>query len=432
MSASSRRTILFLQGPPSSFWEEVAAAFEAEGHRAIRVNLCAGDLWTTRRRGAINYRGRFSRWRGFLTDLCRREGVTDILYYADRLPYHVEAKRVARELGIGAVAVEFGYLRPSWITLEREGMGVYSLFPADPETIRAAAAEAPAALPGTAYRHTFASEAWHEVTYNLALVFLRPLYPFYRADKYDHPVVEYLSWLVKLARGRSAARRAERIAADLLASHQPFNVVALQLQGDYQIRDNSQYDTLAEMLEEVIPSFAAHAPADRRLLVKVHPLDNGMRNWVRVAGRIAERCGVADRVDVIDGGDLVPLLQASHGAIVVNSTVGLHAIRQHVPTKVMGVAVFDLPGLTHQGPLESFWTDPEPVDGALANALVRLMAATIQVEGSFYNPEGRRAAAAEIVRRVASGSVNLPGGLEARPPRLELARRKGVPVDPDA
>lgn len=432
MPSTAPRTVLLLQGPPSTFWMHLAAGFEAAGHRVLHINLCAGDLLTWRRRGAINYRGRFRDWRSWLEALCRREGVTDILYYADRLPYHVEARRVARDLGIEAVAMEFGYLRPSWITLEKEGMGVYSHFPADPDRIRAAAAGLAPAPPGTAYRYTFATEAWHEVTYNLALVFGRPLYPFYRHDKYDHPVVEYLSWLVKLALARPAAARAERIAAEWTASGRPFNLVALQLQGDYQIRDNSQYDTLAEMLTGVIGSFAAHAPADRRLLVKVHPLDNGMRSWRRIVGRIAATAGVGERVEVIDGADLHALIKASEGVVVVNSTVGLHALRLNAPTKAMGVAVFDMPGLTHQGPLDGFWTAPEPVDQDLAAALVKFMAASIQVQGSFYNPEGRVVAIAEIVRRVAGGLVNEPGGYVAVPPRLEHARRIGVAVDPDA
>ncbi|MDJ0932160.1 hypothetical protein [Breoghania sp.] len=38
--------------------------------------------------------------------------------------------------GINVSAVEFGYLRPDWITLERNGMSAYSHFPNDPDVIR--------------------------------------------------------------------------------------------------------------------------------------------------------------------------------------------------------------------------------------------------------------------------------------------------------
>ena len=47
---------------------------------------------------ALNYRGRFSRWRDFLEDLVKQEEVTDIIYYGDRKPYHRIAVEVAKKL----------------------------------------------------------------------------------------------------------------------------------------------------------------------------------------------------------------------------------------------------------------------------------------------------------------------------------------------
>jgi capsular polysaccharide export protein len=108
--------------------------------------------------------------------------------------------------------------------------------------------------------------------------------------------------------------------------------------------------------------------------------------------------------------------------------VGLHAIRVGCPTKVLGIAVFDIAGLTHQAPLDTFWTAPEPVDAGLAADFVRALAGTIQVKGSFYHPAGQRAGQAEIVRRVAGRTVNEPGAFVDPPPRLARAIRTGVPV----
>src|SRR5699024_380871 len=115
-------------------------------------------------------------------------------YYADQQAYHRVAGAVARDMGINAIAIEFGYLRPDWLTIERNGMGVYSHFPDDPARIRAIAADAPAPDLTVRYPYSFTAEAVAEVTFNLANVFLRPLYPFFNADKYYHPFVDYLSW----------------------------------------------------------------------------------------------------------------------------------------------------------------------------------------------------------------------------------------------
>ena len=82
-----------------------------------------------------------------------------------------------------------------------------------------------------------------------------------------------------------------------------------------------------------------------------------------------------------------------------------------------------MPGLTHQGPLASFWSSPEPVDANLAADLMKVLADTIQVKGSFYNKAGRALAAQEIVRRVAAGEVNEPGAFVPAPPRLPVRRR---------
>lgn len=428
MPGKTSRTILFLQGPPSLFWTELAAGFEAAGHRVVKVNFCAGDWMFWRRRGARNFRGRFSKWPAYLERLAREEGVTDILYYADRLPYHVEAKCYAEANGLGVYAVEFGYLRPDWLTLERGGMGAYSHFPCDPDTIRRAAEGLPPAEFSHAFPYRFEQEAFGEVSFHLGSELLRLFFPLYRHDTYYHPFLDYLSWLVRLVRVKRELDHATVLTQKLWDEGTPYFLLALQLQSDYQIRANSPYRHLAEMLEETIGSFASDAPATDHLVIKVHPLDNGYENWAKVVPEIAGRHGIGDRVHVLDGGNLARLITHARGVVVVNSTVGLHALRAHCPTKVLGIAVFDVPGMTHQGPLATFWRSPEPVDVDLCEAAVRLMAATIQVRGSFYNREGRAAAIPEIVRRVVEGTVNEPGGYVAEPPRLAHARRIGVPI----
>ncbi len=426
---AEKRSILFLQGPPSVFWSELADAFEAEGHRTHRIHVCPADRLFWRRKGAVNYRGRFEDWGTYLADFMRAEGVTDIVYYADQQAYHRVAAEVARGMNINAVAIEFGYLRPDWLTVERNGMGVYSHFPNDPARIRAIAADAPTPDLAVRFPYSFVAEAVAEVTYNLANVFLKPFYPHFNADKYYHPFVDYLSWVPRTVRQRKAQRDAVGVIADCKAGKWPFFMLAMQLQSDYQIRRNSHYGHLSGMLDEVIGSFARNAPSDARLVAKLHPLDNGRENWPRVLRETAARYGLEDRLLTIDGGDVADILPHARGCILVNSTVGLYAIRARCPTKVLGIAVFDIPGLTHQGTLDQFWVAPEPVDAALAEDFVKALAATIQVKGSFYDPAGRKVAQTEIVRRIAQGLVNEPGAFVSPPPRIEKARMAGVPLD---
>lgn len=136
MIADIPRRILFLQGPPSTFWRQLCDHFEAAGAATYRINLSMGDWAYWRKPGADNYRGRFSKWASFLRQYLTDRRITDILYYADRLPYHAVAREIGRSLGIRTYAVEFGYLRPDWITLEQGGMGALSHFPNEPDAIR--------------------------------------------------------------------------------------------------------------------------------------------------------------------------------------------------------------------------------------------------------------------------------------------------------
>ncbi|SDW83563.1 capsular polysaccharide export protein [Albimonas donghaensis] len=422
------RRALFLQGPPTVFWTELAAEFEAQGHATLRVNLSTADRLMWRRPGAADYRGTLSGWRAWIAAHLERERITDVLYYADRLPYHVIAAEEADRLGIPCHAVEFGYLRPDWLTLERRGMGAFSHFPDDPDAIRAIAAAARAqetdAELETRHGHSFVREARDELLFNLANALFCWPYPFYQMDKRYHALTDYVGWIPKLLRVGARDRHAEKVEARYLSGEAPFHLVALQVESDYQLRDNAPYDSLREAIDQIVASFARHAGPAQRLLFKLHPLDNGLENWPRAVARAAAAHGLGDRVDHIDGGALDALIAQAEGVVSVNSTVGLHAIRALRPTLALGAAVYDMPGLTHQGPLARFWTAPEPVDPQLAEDFALALAASAQVKGSFYEPTGRARAKAEIVARVAEGRVNALGAFVPVPPRLPVRPRE--------
>ena len=212
----------------------------------------------------------------------------------------------------------------------------------------------------------------------------------------------------------------------MAAQRWPYAVYALQLQNDWQIRANSPHRDQREALDRVMAAMKRAAAPQMRLIVKLHPMDFGMIDWGREVAAIAARHGLGERVLFIDGGDLDALMAAAHGVVVINSTVGLHVLRAGRPTKALGIAVYDMEGLTDQRDLDTFWAGPQAPDPALVDAFVRLLAATIQLRGSFYEPEGRAVAVAEIVRRVLAGQVNEPGAFIDPPPRLARARESGI------
>ena len=404
MRTKSQKTFLLLQGHPSRFWRRLGLALDRAGHRVLKVNFCVADwvFWRGRGGGSIsevNYKGQIADWPAWLAEFVANNGVTDILYYADRLPYHIDALAVGRAHGIDCWAIEFGYLRPDWLTLEPEGMGAHSVFPRDWADIGALAAGEEAPDMAVHYRHAFAVEAFGEVAFNLLMAFGRPFYRHYFSDKIYWPLVDYLSWLRELARKPGQNRQARKLEHILFRDRRSYNLVAMQLQADYQIRASSHYIGLMEFLREVIISFAENAPYERHLVIKLHPLDNGMEKWEKRCRRLIHRAGLAGKIHFIKGGDLDRLIAASDGVVTVNSTVGIHAIRADMPTLALGRAIYDLPGLTHQDGIDSFWRSPARVDADLRDTFLRALA-TFQVKGSFFNRAGQNRAIDTMVARL--------------------------------
>lgn len=396
---------LFLQGPISPFFARLADVLEARGHRALRINVCFGDMLFWRRPGAVNFRGLPSAWPNFIRSFLRREHVTDIILLGEQRFYQKEASAAAAELGITVTVTDFGYLRPDWITLERDGMSGLSRFPRDPEAIRTLAQGVPAPSTAQRYLDNFRNQAVWDVVFHLSNTFCRPFFPFYRSYQLHHPIVAYLGTGLRLLLRRKRHLAAMELIADLRRRASPVYVFPMQMENDFQLRAYSPYPDMMTPIREVVRSFARNAAADAQLVVKVHPLDPGLRPWRRLVAACAAEVGVADRVHYIDGGVLDDLLAISAGVVTINSTVGVWAMRAGCPVITLGTAIFDVPGLTFRGALDAFWTEAAPPDPALFDDFTTALSATIQIRGVYYEEEGLAAAVEAAAERLEQGWV---------------------------
>lgn len=422
--------VMFLQGHPSAFSREVGQALARRGHRVSRINLCFGDWLFWHGRGTASFRGPFGDWEAWIEARMRAEGTTHLVYFADRHPYHVAAQRAARRLGVICLSYEFGYLRPDWILLEEGGQSAFSHLPDDLDDLRRLAEGLPQPDMRRRHAHAFWQEAVQEMAYHLGNALLWPLYPGFRSDRVDHPVVEYLSYLPRHVGGRLGRRSTRQIMERLSRGEERFHLVALQMAGDYQIRANSPFADPAEFLRTVIRSYAGMGPDEGLLVVKLHPMDNGRVPWRRLTRDLSEEYRIASRVLFLDGGDLDVLLAKAEGCVVVNSTVGLHALQAGCPVKALGVAVYDIAGLTHVKGLDTFWNDPQRPDPDGVAALVRVMAGTLHVRGDFFSRAGRREAVAGFVQLMEQGTARQMGAVRRFPPRLWRLRQMGLGTAP--
>lgn len=425
------KRFLFLQSHPSNFGRELLCHMRESGTAVHAINLSAAD-WAYRLGiKSDSYWGRLSGWRSYLERYIDCHGITDIVYYADRRPYHRIAHAIAQERGLNAYAYEFGYMRPDWITLEKGGMGAFSHFPEDPNQIVQAAAKLDYELPGGHYPYPFLPEAFNEVAYNLGPVFAPILFPFFERDRYYHPLRDYISYIPRLLVKSRNNDKATTAIQELKASGKPYFVVPMQLQNDYQIRHNSHYTHLSEFVREVLVSFKSYADRDCQLVFKMHPLDNNIERWPHSIMKLARKFGLEDRVVVVDGGNLAHLLKDARGVVLVNSTTGIHAVRMHIPVKVMGIATYDVPGVTDPQSIDRFWQAPRKPNEELLNAALKLMSASIQVKGNFFTKPGKAVAIPEFAHRLMTGDVNGHGAFVPVPPRLQRARRMNVPIPAD-
>ncbi|KQS90831.1 MULTISPECIES: capsule biosynthesis protein [unclassified Rhizobium] len=414
----TRRVFLFLQGPSSPIFAKIADRLDRLGHRCLRINLNAGDQIFWRRKNGFNYRGHGGpAWQAYFAGFVQDHGVTDLVLLGEERAYHQQAIEIARERQIEVSVIEMGYLRPDWLTLERGGMSSNSHFPADPGLIIEAARALPEPDWKRRYTQSFLAEAAYDLLYNLPNVFLWFLFPHYRRHALFHPLAEYAGWVTRLIGARRRSSEAAALVNAIFAGREPFFVYPLQLQTDFQLRAHSPYNDQREAIETVLSSFARCAPPTSQLIAKVHPLDNGLISWRAFINDLARGLGVGNRVQFLDGGDLNALLAKAAGTVTVNSTVGLSALQVGKPIKVLGVAVFDVKGLSDQADLDTFWRSPAPPDEKIRKAFFRLLAAAIQVRGNFYSTDGTDAGADAIAKRLHERSVNQPGAFVDPPPR---------------
>ncbi|WP_294333730.1 capsular biosynthesis protein [uncultured Sphingomonas sp.] len=375
-----RRSFLFLQGPPGPFFWQLSRELAARGCAVHRINLNGGDRYDWPE-GAVDFRGRMSTWPMYFDRFVREHAITDLVLYGDCRPMHLAAHRLAKLRGVAIHVYEEGYIRPDWMTLEPDGVNGHSTLDRDPDIIRARARDLPPVPNLPPITASFGRRARDSYWYYHRVVTGRVRFPFYRSHRKGVIIVEGLGWIRKFALSRRRARQAQQTLATIAGK--PFFLFPLQLTGDYQIREHSPFGTMMTAADYVLDSFAQCAPADAHLLVKEHPLDCGFHNWRSFLQKRAEALGVADRVHHIDGGDLAKLARDTQGMVCVNSTSGTLALTAGKPVIVLGDAIYDVPGVTHQGHLDRFWDAPQAPDMALYDAFRRVLHEHCLVRGGL-------------------------------------------------
>jgi capsular polysaccharide export protein len=426
IQAASGRSFLFLQGLASRFFERLGRALKERGHAVHRVNFNLGDRMFWRLPGAVDFRGRLHEWPEFLDRLLVEKRISDVILFGDCRPVHRAAMRVAAARGIRVHTVEEGYLRPGWITFEEGGVNGNSSLPRDPNWYRETARGLPPWRDPPLTQGSFRRRAVEDVLYNFSSMTGVWRFPHYATHRPYHQLIEYAGWMRRLALRRRAEKRAAAAIAGLADIADPVFFFPLQLDDDYQVRVHSRYRTMLVAIEHVVGSFARYAPSSARLVVKLHPLDSGLVDWGRFTLHAAAEAGVADRLIILDGGDIGAVIEKCRAVATVNSTVGTLALAKGRPVIALGKAIYDIPGLTFQGELDEFWNEAEPPDMRLWQAFRRVLAARCLIPGAFFNEAGLRLAAEAAVARLEAAYARPASGYAGAPEPVAAAEDDAI------
>jgi len=440
------RNILLLQGPVGPFFDRLARFLIEHGRAVSKINLNFGDRWFYGQPGAVDFTESPDHWPHFVDDVLRERNIDAVVLFGDCRPYHRSAILRARLKAIPVFVFEEGYIRPNYVTFEPGGVNGNSLLPRSPGilglipfTQRTGKKSAP-----------FSRMACCALTYYLAGRIGRSHYPNYRHHKpfaiFPEAWYWVRAWWRKQLYKFTEREYLGRLTGELKGK---YFLVPLQVFNDSQIKHHSDFRSVRAMISTVLFSFAREAPDDTHLVFKHHPLDRGHRHYGQQIADAAADAGVSGRVHYVHDLRLPALLQCARGVVLVNSTTGLSALFHRAPVKTLGRCIYDLPGLTHQGDLASFWKSPTRPDKRLFERFRNYLIGMTQVSGSFYS--GRRivlgdpdlvpaevphVAQPEAERAVpqAVGLLHAPQGAAADalyPPRL-IPLRPAEPVLPRA
>ena len=394
------RSFLFLQGPHGPWFDQLGRMLRATGARTFRVGFNRGDqaFWKDRST-FLPFSDDPALWPEACARFFDEKSVTDIVLYGDTRPIHAQAVALARARGITVHVFEEGYLRPHWVSYERDGSnGNSRLMGLTLPQMQAALANLDMDLPdaparwGDMRQHIFYGALYH------GFVMLgRRRFPRFRPHRALTVTQEFQLYLKRLA--ALPFHALERRLATWRIRHGgfPYHLVLLQLEHDSSFQMHSPFTRMEEFLALVIEGFAKGAAPHHHLVFKAHPLEDGRAPVARAIRHLAQAHGVADRVHFVRGGKLARLLNDARSAVTVNSTAGQQVLWRGLPLKTFGAAVYAKPEFVSTQSLPEFFRQPTRPDSRAYRDYRHYLLETSQVPGGFYSSRGRRALLRQVV-----------------------------------
>jgi capsular polysaccharide export protein len=383
---------LMLQGPHGPFFGQLADMLGAAGAKVWRVGFNRGDALFWRRPNYIAYTKPPQDWPSTCATLFAQHAITDLVLYGDSRPIHAEAIDLARQRGLRIHIFEEGYLRPYWVTYERNGSnGNSRLMALDLDQMRQALSNAlPDHLPAPATWGDMREHVFYGALYHFFVMAMNRGYSNFRPHRGVSVVEEfrlYLNRFLLMPWHRLERRWASR---RIRLGGFPYHLVLLQLEHDASFRSHSDFASMAEFVDLCLSGFAKGAPPHHHLVFKAHPLENGRLSLRKLIKARARDLGLSRRVHFVHGGKLAQELNAARSAVTVNSTAGQQVLWRGLPLRAFGRAVYDKPEFVSDQPIADFFAAPKNPDSRAYRLYRSFLLETSQVPGGFYASRSRK------------------------------------------
>ena len=156
-----------------------------------------------------------------------------------------------------------------------------------------------------------------------------------------------------------------------------------------QVMEHSDFNSIEQFIGDVLASFTKHAKSNKAIVFKHHPLDRGYKDYTELFDGLVAELGLEGRVFYVHDTCLPTMLKHAQGTVLINSTVGLSSLFHGAPVKVLGRAIYDVPGLTNQESLDEFWHCERYVDSAMFKKFRSFLIKRNQLNGNLYRRIGK-------------------------------------------
>ncbi len=398
-----KRMFLFLQGPHGPFFSQLACALESYGHATNQIGFNQGDkIFWANKRSFIPFTLPIHAWSGFLQREFREKQITDLVIYNDTRPLHKTAIQAAHAKGINVHIFEEGYLRPYWVTYERDGSNGNSklMSLAQSAVVPDHLTRGPDPVHAPCHWGDMREHIFYGAVYHWCILCANRQFPNFTSHREISIRKEFRLHLKQLV--FTPARIAARFWANLTLKYRtfPYHLILMQLQHDSAFQNHSPFKTNASFLELTLRSFANNAPPHHHLVIKAHPLEDGRSEIAYHLRRLGTKFGINRRIHYLPGGKLAHVLDPALSVVTVNSTAGQQALWRGIPVKTLGQAIYNHDKFISKQSLDAFFAHPKAPNLQAYKAFRNFLLQTSQIPGGFYSKAGRQQAIAQLAKKM--------------------------------